>query len=156
MEVKWRAPRHRQISVQGKKTQTESVTNSLYHPYFIRFVLGFETASCSAKTNKKPLPFTNRRVIKKMMMLTVCVSHRVAHLDLCGLSVCPRLKRISQPGGRDAPASPSLPTDSPAVETSSHSPSYTHGIICLPKHRWDDAEARLIFPPRSHLGFSNQ
>lgn len=79
-------------------------------------------------------------------MLTVCVSCWVAHLDLCGLSVCPRLKRIAQPGGRDAPASPSLPTDSPAVETSSHSPSYTHGIICLPKHHWDDAEARLIFP----------
>lgn len=77
-------------------------------------------------------------------MPTVCVSRWVAHLDLCGLSVCPRLKRIAQPGGRDAPASPSLPTDSPAVEASSHSPSYTHGIICLPKHRWDDAEARLI------------
>ncbi len=54
-----------------------------------------------------------------------CVSCWDTDLGLCGLSVCPPLKHIAQPGGRDAPASPSLLTDSPAVETSSHPITHT-------------------------------
>lgn len=53
-------------------------------------------------------------------------------LGLCGLSVCPPLKRIAQPGGRDAPASPSLLTDSPAVETSSYSVRHTKHHLSAP------------------------
>lgn len=48
-------------------------------------------------------------------MTAVIISCRDTDLGLCGLAACPPLERIARPGGRDAPASPSPLTDSPAV-----------------------------------------
>lgn len=72
-------------------------------------------------------------------------------LGLCGLSVCPPLKRIARPGGRDAPASPSLLTDSPAVETSSYPPiKHTDTPQSTGQTGLD------LVQVQSYLGFSNQ
>lgn len=79
-----------------------------------------------------------------------CFNHRNhpyadTDLGLRGLSVCPPLKRIAQPEGRDAPASPSLLKDSLAVETSNTSKWRCCFLVILEECRRRDRPDRLTW-----------